>query len=229
MDESAFLGLFAGVFVVLGVCVLVTYVWFWRYYLLQNSAEQNRIWAFWGGRPQVFPWGFSAAFSAVGFICFSIEIMKDYKHFYIEGDIPWLITSYTGFLVTSALYTPLMMLGWHKGVVIVDLLLVSVSVIALCAWTWSHMRLSYWFEGFIMVLILILAVHCTLWDLIVWGWTWYHWPENKQTQVDPKKIQAGGASTDLNERLPWPSISNYDVSLSRVSTLGRPPPPRLRV
>lgn len=214
MDSPAFLGLFVSLFVVLGACVLASYVMFWRFYLQCSKHQRARVWACWGGSPQNLPWGLCAMVSTVAFVCFSAQIWYDHEDVNARGNVLWLMLSYAWFLVASALYAPLMMSEWHRGFVIADLALVSVSVIALCAWAWKYMRFGSAFEACIMVGMSILAFHCTCLDLFAWGWTWYHWPEEKSVPLCCS-FQAS------------PSISGFDVS--RASTRSPPHPLHLRV
>lgn len=236
MDKAGFFTLFVCVFVFLGVVVLWTYGLFFLYYSRLNHVQQLQIWAYWGKSPQNIPWAVSAALSTVAFLCFSARVLVDYAGVNNRGDIPWLMCSYVVFLVASGLYTPLMMSGWHKRWVILDLVCVSIACVLLSAWTVVYMRWSDPFECWIKVGMMILAFHCTILDLCLWGWSWYSgWFYVHDTSLNEivwTRARTTSPVNSLVSQAAWPFISNLDVSQSLnlpLSTTRRPLHLHLRV
>ena len=155
-----------------GVLVFGSYAQLYLAYTRRYSeAEKRRVWAIWYHEDIAWLGVLSGALSAVGFIYFSIFICMPDNN---ANPPLWLICPYSLFLLFSALYAPLMELERQciieAWVILLDLFIVSANVITLSVWTQT--QFSWAEEPFLNVSILWIALHCTLLDLGLWGYTW---------------------------------------------------------
>lgn len=142
-------------FVAQGSTVLLSYVLYW---------PSENLWA--GLRdPCVFYiWCVSALASVVGFCGFSGYLLAQTdktEPAYVMGALP-----YSVFLFSAALYMPLAT-GGYKVATLLSLLVASLSTCALVACSVILYGLSW-----VTVLMGALAFHCTVIDLVFWGFTW---------------------------------------------------------
>ena len=221
MDGVQFSVAFLCIGCILGVVVLWTYFLFGRAYYGYSEHEQNLIWGFFGYPLYWSIWCVSALVSAIAFLLFSIWIFQNYT-FVANNNATWVLYPYALFLSLSAIYTPLIMCKVPKLIVILDLLCVACSAIALSAWTFTFMRRSDPMQVFLMFGVFILALHCTVVDLVLWGYDWYNgyfWTiENSTGKYERASTDKSASSayfpegSQFNESAsPWPSISSYDI------------------
>ena len=230
MDVTSFRVLFCLLFVVLGATVLWTYWVFYKYYQRLNEDGKASVWAIWGHPVSICFWGFLATLSTLAFIFFSIWIPINASDI-VEQDVTMLIVSYGLFLLCSVAYALLMQdnyqavqfdpVTFKKCVVMIDLILVSISLIVLFVWIQKHVGWSPAGNACLTTGMLILTIHCTVLDFILWGgsWCWGMRFQSGEWKFPIKSFNAGMPTPPL----PWPTISRADIC-----ALTRPPPPHLR-
>ena len=150
-----------------GLAVIAGYIYFWRIYeTLYSDFEKRKVWAVWYNPLYAIGWGFSVLLSMVGFLTFSAWIIKNG----ICCDSQWLLASYLCFVVSAAAYVPLLLFETGKLWVIFGLLTTATCTINLSAWAILHISGG---DLYVTVLLIFLAVHCTLLDLVLWGYYWF--------------------------------------------------------
>ena len=158
------------VFLVGGLGVLGTYLYFWRIYTtLYSDFEKRCVWAVWFNPSYVIPWGLSVLLSTVGFCWFSVWMLQQPS----EVCDAWVLGAYISFILGAATYVPLLLFETGKLWVIFGLLVTASSAINLSVW--AIVRGA---DLTATILITCLAFHCTVLDLGLWGYTWYfdwHW------------------------------------------------------
>lgn len=143
-------------FICQGFLVLLSYCIYW--------PEDPNIWAGLKDPLIFYIWCVSATLSAVGFCGFSVElIMFEDQHSMVYIVTPY---PYALFLLSAAMYMPLVLDG-QKAWVIFFLFLAALST---CVLVYCSVSLFGW--NWVTILMFVLAFHCTVVDLIYWGFTW---------------------------------------------------------
>ena len=166
-------------FYVGGLLVLASYIQLYlNYTRFYSESEKRKVWAIWYHEDIAWIGIFSGALSAMGFVYFSVYITTS-----PNSCEEWMFCSYILFLLFSAIYAPLIELERQAFIgawaILLDLLIVAGSVIALNVWTQLHF--SWTDEPLLNLSILWLAMHCTVLDFGLWGYTWSHgwiWDED---------------------------------------------------
>ena len=141
-------------FFTLGTFVLISYRLYWPAYNMWAGLNNITVFSI---------WCISALLSIVGFLSFSIHMMLSNQ----QTEIYELtLIPYSLFLFSSALYMPL---ASKKKITptIVTLLVAAASSIALA---YCSFQIFAW--KYTTVFVIFLAIHCTLFDLFFWSWTW---------------------------------------------------------
>jgi hypothetical protein len=181
MDVIPFRVVFCLLFVVLGAYVLWTYWDFYKYYQRIGKEDQALVWAIWGHPVYKYAWGLLATLSTVAFIAFSIWIPINASEIARTGCCN-VVFSYGLFLLFSCAYGPSMSADYQtaiidqrilkKCVVMFDLILVSIALIVLFVWIQEHVGWSPAGNACLTTGMLILTIHCTVLDCILWGFSW---------------------------------------------------------
>ena len=176
-------------FVGLGGCVLFTYV---RLYLRFRRQCRRELWAYYWDHPTACRvWTVSAFCSGVGFCVFTVLLACGVPD---ES----ALFPYSTFLFVSSCFAPLLlMIEDRKAVGDVDqpdtipfvddwsvrflkcMVIFVLFRVAFSAWwlfAWSVVSLGWGGTGPVVANLcaLWLALHCTVLDLMVWGWSWFH-------------------------------------------------------
>jgi hypothetical protein len=176
------LTLFRFLFIGGGLAVLATYLYMYRIYTtLYNDYEKRMVWAVWYN--PVYGAGFAASvvLGAGGFCWFSGWVLVERA----ECD-SWLLLGYVLFVLGACSFAPLVLFQTGKQWVIFGLFVTAASAVSLSAWA-IEARAT---PAGVKVLMTWLAVHCTVLDLGLWGYTWYfswHWVG--QDQRDMQMVQ----------------------------------------
>ncbi len=141
-------------FTVLGIVVMMTYALYWPAY---------DMWAGLNVRCMFCLWSISALLSAIGFLNLTFKLILDETSDEVHT---WTILPYSLFLFASALYMPF---ASNKYILSTLFVLVAAAVSA-CVLVYCSSLLYGW--SIDTVLVLFLAVHCTVVDLCYWGSTW---------------------------------------------------------
>lgn len=142
-----------------------------------TEDEKRRVWGIWYHEDVLWLGVLSGCMGAIGFLYLSIFLIFVVDGHSVPAQSAWLVIwPYALFLVFSALYTPLLA-AVRSGLVgawavIADLLVVAAATVLLSAWTLNHWS---WAEApFLNLGVLWLAVHCTILDFGLWGYTWFN-------------------------------------------------------
>jgi hypothetical protein len=229
MDVTAFSVIFCLLFVALGILVLCTYWQYYQTYKKLDKQEQLSAWAIWY-HPVLFQiWAVSTIFSTIGFVAFSIWVPVNASKM-VEHDVTVFLFAYGFFLVFSGVYAPFLEtthskppkdVELKKFFIMLDLILVSICLIVLFVWIQEHVGWSPAGNACLTTGMLILTIHCTVLDCILWGFFWCRdmiYDSGKQEFIT--KSVSAAMPTPLT---PWPTISRADIC-----ALTRPPPPHLR-
>ena len=171
----------------LGPLVMLTYVWMYYVMSAYTYEKRSRPWALFGDNGPYFGvWAASVLVCVISFLHLSVWLCYFYGGTELQT-YDWLLYPYGLFLCFSALYAPLLVLA-SPSVVMVDLICAAASAIAMFAWTALYLTSSV--EGIATcVLTAWLALHCTVLDAGLWGYTWYYqqgyWAEDGTWQQVP--------------------------------------------
>ena len=141
-------------FTVLGIVVMMTYALYWPAY---------DMWAGLNARCAFCLWSISALLSAVGFLNLTFKLIFDETSDEVHT---WTILPYSLFLFASALYMPFA----SNKYILSTLFVLLAAAVSACVLVYASSLLYGW--GADTVLVLFLAVHCTVVDLCYWGSTW---------------------------------------------------------
>jgi hypothetical protein len=108
-------------------------------------------------------WSISALLSAVGFLNLTFKLIFDETSDEVHT---WTILPYSLFLFASALYMPFA----SNKYILSTLFVLLAAAVSACVLVYASSLLYGW--GADTVLVLFLAVHCTVVDLCYWGSTW---------------------------------------------------------
>jgi hypothetical protein len=219
MDSASFFILFLCVFLFMGMAVLCSYLWFVsQHYMGKSATQQQKYWSLWGNYPQQAVWFISAFCATIGFLCFSAWVLNQASYVTDMGG-QWVVIPYATFLIFSTAYTPLMISSWGNAALIADLILVAASAVTMLVWCVLFMQWNQPFQGFIMVFMLVLAIHCTFFDCIIWG---YGWCSGKYYAIENSSGRPELVTATLSKFKPkydaWPTISSYDLSVGYSSS-----------
>lgn len=162
---------FVAIFLLQGTMVLLSYGFY---------APSYDMWAILRD-PVIFKiWSVSATLAAISFLLFTIYVFLNIDDTTApHSDKLLLFYAYVMFLFGSQLYMPF---AASKFVVL------TLLVLALVAATTIYMvYISYILFGwnYASICILFLAIHCTLFDFVVWGYSWYsEMTQNEGEYVD---------------------------------------------
>jgi hypothetical protein len=149
-----------------GTAVLSTYAYLYLVYVREYSeVEKRRLWGPLYTFRYIQLWWLSALLSACA-VCFLLAWASLHPP---SPEASWVIYPYAGFFVCSALYVPLILGGMPKALVLLDLAGVAACTLALGAWALQYAAESVALQCFVGWLVL----HCTLGDLLIWGYCWY--------------------------------------------------------
>jgi len=146
-------------FVVQGALVMLSYCAYF---------PDDNLWAGLNDPCVFYIWCVTASLSAIGFCSFSVELMyypEYYKPEYMAAVLPYSI-----FLTSASLYMPLAVSN-QKFWTLASLFVAALSS---CALFYVSVMLFGW--SWVTWLVGVLAFHCTVIDLIFWGFTWTHVP-----------------------------------------------------
>jgi len=146
-------------FVVQGGIVLISYCAYF--------PDEN-LWAGLNDPCVFYIWCVTASLSAIGFCSFSVELI-----YYANVNSPEymaVIPPYAVFLMSAALYMPLAV-SKQKFWTLFSLFLAALSA---CVLFYTSVLLFRW--SYVTWLVGVLAFHCTVIDLIFWGFTWVYTP-----------------------------------------------------
>ena len=169
--DSSVAALFV-VFVLCGVSVLYSYYCLLRFYQNTNNAVRENIWAQFNSLYWFYAWIFSAIVSAVCFVWFSVALMIKYESL---PNVYLFILPYATFLIASLLYSWLLLVisEFRKPLIILDLFVVAVSMILVSVWSEINLGSSdNSYDKLCAFLPIWVAIHCTVFDLCIWGYTW---------------------------------------------------------
>ena len=156
------------IFLLLGSLTILSYIFLLVQYN-KKTVNTKKIWAIYNNWAFFIPWAASALISAVAFLVFSFHIPD-------TNPDTWLTCSYTIFLISSFLYAPFLVHDSQIDVIVI-LAIASASSISNGVWT----SMSYGFDSpgnTVMSLGMIyVAFHCTVFDLILWGYSWCYWDD----------------------------------------------------
>ena len=198
-------------FVVFGVAVVATYVQLYVRWRGWDAARQRAVWACYADGGLAFgAWACSAALAAAGFCAFTLVLLC-----WVAPPDDGVLYPYASFLLASACYAPLLLMiearrvareadlvlcvdDWSVGFLRWMVLFVLFRA-AMAAWwllLWSAVHLGWRDAGAIVanVCALWLAVHCTAFDLLAWGWSWFCEEEEDDRalviwpRIDPRDI-----------------------------------------
>lgn len=173
-------------FVVLGSCVLITYIQLYVRVRRLSPERVNQLFACYGGACALYVWMFSAICAGAGFCVFTFGLVN-WIRFPLNEDV---LLPYTSFLFVSACLAPLLSMvedrkdlvpmpfDWSlrflKWMVIFVLFRMAMSAWWLFVWTALHVR---WDAGVgekaLNLCSLWIAVHCTVFDFGLWGLHWF--------------------------------------------------------
>jgi hypothetical protein len=147
---------YAVVFVLLGLLVLVSYAVFYPF-------DDRAIWAGLRDRRAFAVWCVTGSTSVVAFLAFSYELLNATT----DGEC---IFPYTAFLSSAALYMPFASNMYFMATILL------LAVTAVSAWLMVYCSAMLFGWNYCTWLLVVLAVHCTVVDLIFWGYTWWNQP-----------------------------------------------------
>ena len=167
--DSSVAALFV-VFVLCGVSVLYSYYCLLRFYQNTNNAVRENIWAQFNSLYWFYAWIFSAIVSAVCFVWFSVALMIKYESL---PNVYLFMLPYATFLIASLLYSWLLISELRKPWIILDLFVVAASMIIVSVWSEINLGSSdNSYDKLCAFLPIWVAIHCTVFDLCIWGYTW---------------------------------------------------------
>ena len=146
---------FVSSYIVQGAIVLISYAAYWPSRDFRAGLRDPFVF---------YIWCISASSSAVGFCAFSgfLLTVTDISN----ATYQFTALPYSLFLFSAALYMPLATGGYK----IPTLFFLFVAALATCVLVYSSVVLFGW--SWVTVLMCVLAFHCTVIDLIFWGFTW---------------------------------------------------------
>ena len=167
--DSSVVALFV-VVVLCGVSVLYSYYYLLRFYQKANDAVRKYIWAQYNSLYWIYPWLISAVLSAVCFVWFSVALMIKYESL---PNVYLFMLPYATFLIASFLYSWLLISELRKPWIILDLFVVAASMIIVSVWSEINLGSSdNSYDKLCAFLPIWVAIHCTVFDLCIWGYTW---------------------------------------------------------
>jgi len=224
VDVNTVTGLFSVVGLIVSVLILVSYLWllceyqgWWNDKPRYVGVQRQLLWSvFWKGFFLYF-WTVSVGVCVIGFIYFYYWI--SFNNGYIketssDGDRSWIIIAFMGFLVSSLLYTPLLVFAkQQRKLVILDLFCVAVCAIAMAVWVFLYVVSDQ--KNTLAFFMSVLAFHCTVLDAGLWGYYWYfeyHYdndgqfiqyqrPQTTSTQL-PNKVESMWPGIEMAPLLP---------------------------
>ena len=109
-------------------------------------------------------WCITSCISTAAFIVFFIELIR-----FNDGGDAWYDTTYwpfTAFLASAAMYMPLATRKWYAATIIaLAITAASTAGMLACSVQLNGWNTQSW-------LLAVLCFHCTVVDLVYWGWTW---------------------------------------------------------
>ena len=157
---------------VFGVAVLVTYLAIIDY--AKSAETRSEVWAALNFYPLFYVWCVTATCAALGFLLFvgAYARMDPPSRCAGEPDVYFdtLWVPLASFLFFSALYAPLLIAGLRDMVIFVLAGAAASSVVM--AWYASSI---FGASHVATVFAILLAVHCSVMDLVIWGTSWYYW------------------------------------------------------
>ena len=147
-------------FAVLGSMVLISYC-------TNPPMDTTSIWAGLNKKWAMRLWIVTTTISIVAFLTFSMELMSpddDIMHnpMYTSN---WY--AYTTFLASACIYMPLATKGYHVATI------VGLAITAASTWFMLFFSVGLFGWNTTSVMLVVLAFHCTVIDLIYWGGTWW--------------------------------------------------------
>ena len=214
--------------VLLGTAVVFTYALLcskyigWFGFIKYNDLERRLLWAIFYEGWRLGLWLASVVLCVTAFVYFSIWILLGGYPSNASGDPSWVVYPYGSFLLFSAGYVPLLMyVKSYPVLVIITLACVAMSALLLWVWTLTYLDLSVANNLAVCIFSGWLAVHCSVFDLIWWGVSWYrrmYWSEgHKFIKAESKETPSSCAGCATQ----WPEIK-YS-SLPKVPLLLRLP------
>jgi hypothetical protein len=147
-------------FAVFGSMVLISYC-------TNPPLNTVSIWAGLNNKWALGFWVVTGTTSVIAYMAFSIEVLSADE---ITMDNPlyaynWY--AYTTFLASAAMYMPLATRGFHIATIVV----LAITAASTCCMAVFSVGLFGW--NITSLLMVVLAFHCTVVDLIYWGGTWW--------------------------------------------------------
>ncbi len=155
-------------FAVLGSMVLISYC-------MNPPTDTKSIWAGLNNPWALGFWAVTGTTSVIAYMAFSIEVLSADE---ITMQNPLYASNwyaYTTFLASAAMYMPLATKGFYAATIVV----LAVTAASTCAMAYFSAGLFGW--NFTTVLLVVLAFHCTVVDLMFWGGTWWYAERPKHT------------------------------------------------
>jgi len=153
-------------FICQGAMVLLSYAAYF---------PEDNLWAGLNDPCVFYIWTFSALLSAIGFCSFSVQMIywdKPITLVYLLTMYPYAI-----FLVAAGCYMPYA----TEGRKFMTMFSLFVAALCACILVYSSVVLLGW--GIVTGLMGVLAFHCTVIDLILWGFTWSNQPDHDSPYV----------------------------------------------
>jgi hypothetical protein len=147
-------------FAVFGSIVLISYC-------TNPPSNTVSIWAGLNNQWALGVWAVTASSSVIAYMAFSIEILSADENTIADPLYASNWYAYTTFLASAAMYMPLATRGYHVATILV----LGITAASTCFMAVFSVGLFGW--NITSLLLVVLAFHCTVVDLIYWGGTWW--------------------------------------------------------
>jgi hypothetical protein len=148
-------------FAVFGSIVLLSYC---------TNVPTNTV-AIWAGLNKTWAlatWTVTGTISVIAYMTFSIQLLSADEATIFSPWYEYNWYAYTTFLASAACYMPLATRGYH----FMTIFALAVTAGSTCAMATYSVLLFGW--DVTSILLMVLAFHCTVVDLVYWGGTWWY-------------------------------------------------------